>query len=153
MRGRYLGRFWTKISGSLHGRPFFIPMNKYEPIGSLEILFHCQNPIFGLFRALFGRPKADIHSANILMVIYHVFEVIHIHWTTSQRQKVNAPPPPPLFESSDHWRARLPCSTIIFKVLFSEHVQVSICSRLTGSNFFREEAATKKAPRQFKWGE
>ena len=45
-------------------------------------------------RALSGSPKADIHSANILMVIYHVFEVIHIHWTTSQRQKDNDPPPP-----------------------------------------------------------
>ena len=99
-------------------------------------------------RALSGSPKADIHSANIPMVIYHVFGVFHIHWGIFQSQK-----------ASDPWGTRAPITggrglrvSPIFKVLFSGHVHVSTSSRVTGSNFFRGEAATKKAPRQFKGG-
>ena len=58
-------------------------MTKYNQFGSLEIFFHCQNPIFGLIRAFFGGPKADIHSPNIPMVMYHVFGVRLTLWTNS----------------------------------------------------------------------
>ena len=47
------------------------------PIGQREKF---ETPSFVPFRALFGLPEADTHSANLPLVIYHARGVTHIRW-------------------------------------------------------------------------
>ena len=53
----------------------FITSRTLEAVGKKEIFILF---IFGLFRALFGLPEADTHSATLPLVIYHASGVRHI---------------------------------------------------------------------------
>ena len=80
----YLGRFWTKMAQILPGSLFFNATNgngSGRPDKKSKV---CQNPILGLFWALFRLQEADIHSPNLPLVKYYPSGVRHIRWDLSR---------------------------------------------------------------------